>query len=160
MLIAAAAALELERTAAAYRGAAKVLKGVPDQAQQYLAELDKARQVHWHSEAGEAFRTLVEGLRYPGNILSVEAAVLAGEAETIAADLSSYAETARQLGNMVAVLSAVDLTALAQDLGAHRLETLRSSAAEAAADAGRFMRYMQENGGIPWLLQEAAGRLW
>lgn len=159
MLI-AAAALELERTAAAYRGAARVLKGVPDRAQQYLGELENARQVHWHSEAGEAFRKLVEGLRYPGNILSVEAALLAGTAETIAADLSGYAETARQLGTMVAVLSAVDLSALAQDLGAQRLESMRNSAAEAATDAGRFVKYVQENGGIPWLLQEAAARAW
>lgn len=159
-MLMAAAALELERTAAAYRGAAKVLKGVPDRAQSYLAELENARQVYWHSQAGEAFQTLVEGLRYPGNILSAEAALLASTAETIAADLTSYAESARQLGAVVAVLSAVDLTALAQDLGAHRLETMRDAAAEAAEDAGRFVRYVQDNGGIPWLLQEAASRAW
>lgn len=159
MLI-AAAAVELERTATVYRGAAAVLKGVPDRAQQYLAELENARQVHWNSEAGEAFRRMVEGLRDPGSILSAEAALLAGTAEAIAADLSGYAEVARQLGNVVAALSAVDLTAVAEDLGSQRLESMRSSAADAAADAGRFVKYLQDNGGIPWLLQEAAARVW
>ena len=159
MLLATASA-ELERTAAAYRQAASVLKGVPERAELYLAQLEHAQQVHWHSEAGEAFRQLVEGLRHPGNLLESETQRLAGVAEVIAADLSSYAEAARQLSTMVAVLAAVDITAVAQDLGLQQLDAMRGAASEAVTDAAKFVQFVDDNGGIPWLLQEAAARVW
>ena len=155
-----AAATELDRTAAAYREAGKVLQGIPGRTEQYLAQLQAAQQVEWNSAAGTAFRHLVEELRWPGNVLRAEASELAATAEAIAADLSSYAETARQLGALVSVLSAVDFTAVAQDLGAARLESMRISAAEATADAGRLVMYVQDNGGIPALLREVADRVW
>lgn len=159
MLI-ATAATELESTAAAYRDVAKVLRNIPDRAEHYLSQLQSAQQVNWNSQAGTAFRQLLEGLRYPGNVLQTEASQLAGTAETIAADLSSYADTARQLGTLVSLLSAVDFTAVVQDLGAARLEGMRSTAAAATTDAARLVRYVQDNGGIPLLLREAADRLW
>lgn len=154
------AALELERTAAAYRAAAKVLRSIPDRAEQYLAQLQSAQQVHWHSEAGTAFRQALETLRHPGNVLQSEASQLAGSAEGIAADLNGYADTARQLASIVSVLSAVDYSAVAQDLGAARLEGMRAAAGEATTDAARLVKYAQDNGGIPLLLREAAARLW
>lgn len=155
-----AAATELDRTAAAYREAGKVLQGIPGRTEQYLAQLQAAQQVEWNSAAGTAFRHLVEELRWPGNVLQAEASELAATAEAIAADLSSYAETARQLDALVSVLSAVDFTAVAQDLGTARLESMRTSAAEATADAGKLVMYVQDNGGIPALLREVAHRVW
>lgn len=159
MFIATAAA-ELDRTAAAYRAAGHVLRGIPDRAEQYLAQLQAAQQVNWNSEAGSAFRQALEGLRGPGTMLQDEAFHLAAAAETIAADLSSYAETARQLGTMVSLLSAVDITAVAQDVGAARLEGMRIAAAEAATDAGRLVGYVQDNDGVPPLLRDVVARLW
>lgn len=159
MLLATAAA-ELERTALAYRQAATVLRGVPERVGTYMGELEHAHQVNWHSSAGDAFRRLVEVLYQPGVLLQTEAEQLAGTADTIASDLSSYAATARQLSTVVAAVSAVDLSAVAQDLGAERLESMRRAAADAVGDAASFIRYVDDNGGIPWMLQEAANRLW
>src|SRR5699024_9160146 len=155
MLITAAAA-ELERTAAAYRDAAKVLRGIPDRAEQYLVLLQAAQQVEWSSEAGTAFRQLLEALRQPGTMLQAAAPQLAATAELIAADLSSYADTARQLATVVSALSGVDLLAVAHDLGADRVEGMRRAAAEAGADAASLVVYVQQNSGIPGLLREAA----
>ena len=157
MLLATAAA-ELERTALAYRQAATVLRGVPERVGAYMGELEHAHQVNWHSSAGDAFRRLV--LYQPGVLLQTEAEQLAGTADTLASDLSSYAATARQLSTLVAAVSAVDLSAVAQDLGAERLESMRLAAADAVGDAASFIRYVDDNGGIPWMLQEAANRLW
>lgn len=159
MFIATAAA-ELERTAAAYRTAGQVLRGIPDRAEQYLVQLQAAQQVNWNSEAGNAFLQALEALRGPGTMLQDEAVHLAAAAETIAADLSSYAQTARQLGTMVSLLSAADITAVAQDVGAARLEGMRIAAAEAATDAGRLVAYVQDNGGVPHLLRDVVARLW
>lgn len=156
----ATAAVELDRTAAAYRSAATVLRRIPDRAEQYLVRIQAAQQVNWHSEAGTAFRQLLEELRHPANVLQTEASQLAGTAETIAADLHSSAETARQLASMVSALTAVDFTAVAHDLGAGRLEGMRNAAAEATTGADRLVMYVQDNGGIPGLLREAASRVW
>ncbi|WP_300344466.1 hypothetical protein [Nesterenkonia sp.] len=154
------AALQLEDAAAAYRSAATTLKTATQHTDDYLTHLHDAEEVQWHSDAAEAFRLLLSALREPGGFLSSETEALAAEADLIAAELTSYAATARQLSQIVDLLSAVDLPALMWDLGADQVAGLRSAAADAVTDADEFLRFVHDNGGIPGLLLEAAARLW
>lgn len=159
-MLAATAATELERTASAYRDAAAVLRRMPERVSDYTAELENAQQVHWDSRAGDAFRQAAAALHHPGNFFRVEAEHLSGIAATIAADLSSYAEAARQLSSMVVMLSSTDISALAEQLGVTGLESLSGAASEALFDASTLVQFLEDHGGIPRVLREAASRLW
>lgn len=143
---------QLYSAADAYDDAAsrlrRVLATVPD----YFALIDRAERVHWDSMASRTFRTALEALRIPGELLTVEAAVLASRAEAIAADLRSYADQARQLMLLISTGSQVfgQYMHLAQDEAARSLAGL-SVDILGSNNALRFMQFAQE-GGVRQLL--------
>ncbi|GFZ79346.1 hypothetical protein GCM10011359_04830 [Nesterenkonia alkaliphila] len=143
---------QLYAAADAYDDAAGRLRRVLAMVPEYFALIEEAERVHWDSMASRAFRTALEALRIPGELVTAETAVLASRAETIASDLRSYGDQARQL--MLLISSGGQMFGhymqLAQDEVARNLAVLTVDIL-GSNDVSRFMQLAQE-GGVRQLL--------
>lgn len=154
-----AAVTQLHRAAQSYRAAAGTLRRVVSTEQQFHHAVDSASTVHWQSPAGDAFRSVLSTLRHPARWAADEAESLAAEADLIASELEEMAYQAQRLTDYVAVLGALDLSAVATGLGEQRLQWAVDAARDAVSSTGPLVDYLTTHGGISGVLQEAVNRV-
>lgn len=142
---------ELERAAAAYDGAAERLRRVLARLPEYLGELTRAEEVNWDSMTSDAYRSVLELLRLPGEVMIVDVSALAAEAETIAADLRYYAQQARGLLSLLTGDSGVQMgiEAASGAATAHMESLWNDARAALEGTAGRFTEFVDRHGGVP-----------
>ena len=137
------AAMELDRTASVYEEMAAALGRVEALAGPYDSAVARAEGCAWDSSAGEAFSAAVGFVRGEGVFVGGEAVELAQEARIIAGELREAAALARTVAHLVA--SAVGV---ASEL----LPNVVGRASDALGEPVRFIRFLEEHGGIPPVL--------
>lgn len=151
---------QIEAAASTYDSAAQRLMRVASKVPDYQDHLNRAESVEWQSMAGTAFRDVIDLLRGPGRLIGDEAASLAAEAQTIATDLRGYAAQARHLAALLAP-GALPTAAPgpAWDIAAAGIEWIwREAKQSLEGDAAGFMRYIDQHGGIPAVLEDTVRR--
>ncbi|WP_147383467.1 hypothetical protein [Nesterenkonia natronophila] len=146
---------ELERAAEAYDAAAERLRGVLARLPDYLADLDRAKEVNWDSMTSDAYRSVLSLLRVPAEVMTSEVAALAAEADSIAADLRYYAQQARSLMTLLSLANGVPAgMEAASDTASEWIEGLWQESQDALnSTAARFTEFIERHGGIPTLLE-------
>lgn len=153
--------LQLIQAADAYDDAAARLSGVLAKLPPYLEQLDRAEQVNWDSMASVSFRSVLQALRVPGKLMSLELSALVTEAKTIAANLRHYAQLAQ---NLISLLNTAEVSMpgleTAWDAAADRFELAWQEATSALdGDAAVFVEFIDRHGGIPRIVEQAAREL-
>lgn len=148
-----AAAAHLDRTAAIYDGVAVRYQRAADQGTGHRAQLVLARDVvQWNSQAGDAFRAVLDLLVSDSTAVQEEAAALAGEATAIAGVLREWAQVGRSLAAVLEAITGADVAGVAG-------EALLRRARAAVEDVTSLVSFIQDYGGLPAGLREAVSEV-
>lgn len=137
---------QLNQAADAYDDAANRLGSVLAKMPPYMERLHEVEQVHWDSMASESFRAVLQLLKAPGHLMSLELVQLISAAQSIAADLRHYAQLAQSVTFSLGAVTG----AVTEQLDSIWQEAVSSLSGEAV----RFVEFIDRHGGIPHSIEQ------